>query len=115
MQPFGTQKFPKNPNLSHNKNPGDRHRSPWSCFTLSLQWSTNPLQAQIYLVQVPLGQDIKVQQNVWQKKLGHLIFFLRKLVWQKNTTCNDFDGKNQKLQQQQFGQQQFCNFFFIFF
>ena len=31
-QPFGTQKCPKNPNLSHNQNPGDRHRSPWSCF-----------------------------------------------------------------------------------
>ena len=25
-------KMPKNPNLSHNQNPGDRHRSPWSCF-----------------------------------------------------------------------------------
>ena len=27
-------KCPKNPNLSHNKNPGDRHRSPWSCVFL---------------------------------------------------------------------------------
>ena len=24
-------KCPKNPNLSHNQNPGDRHRSLWSC------------------------------------------------------------------------------------
>ena len=24
---------PKNSNLSHNQNPGDRHRSPWSCLS----------------------------------------------------------------------------------
>ena len=33
-QPLETQKYPKNPNLSHNQNPGDRHRSPWSCYYL---------------------------------------------------------------------------------
>ena len=33
-------KCPKNPNLSHNQNPGDRHRSPWSCFN---EFTARPL------------------------------------------------------------------------
>ena len=35
-QPLGTKKYPKNSNLSHKHNPGDRHRSPWSCIFVML-------------------------------------------------------------------------------
>ena len=30
------KKFPKNSNLNLNENPGDRHWSPWSCYTLKI-------------------------------------------------------------------------------
>ena len=55
MQPLGTtknhatswgKKCPENSNLSHNQNPGDQHRSPWSylyrnlwCFFCDLAWN----------------------------------------------------------------------------
>ena len=32
------KKCPKNSNLSHNQTSGDRHRSPWSCSVLELQF-----------------------------------------------------------------------------
>ena len=47
---------------------------------LKLHRSTNALQAQIHLVQIPLNQYIDNQQNVWQKKFGHMILLKKTLM-----------------------------------
>ena len=83
-QPIGTtknhatswgKKCPKNPNLSHNQTSGDRHRSPWSCFTEfhhigSLQYS----KVQYNRIQYHRGslQYSKVQFNRIQYHRGSL-------------------------------------------
>ena len=60
-------KCPKNPNLSHNQNQGDRHRSPWSSFLIYMTIKINPLTLNLSHCQILAALILSCFALFWSK------------------------------------------------